>query len=236
MIRTLIALLMFSLPATAADFSIAHGQETGRTYIGITGAIEPGDALKLRAYAAMNPTAEWVALSSPGGLANAGYKLGYMISKLELNTYVGFGSACVSACYIAFLGGKDYDIDGVLAAHNAWIKDTGDFTVNQGINQGQALGAYDTYYHLANGFNFALPYMITAYTDKNTFVAFTDEKELNAFFVRDAVDKIVSYLDSTVGNTDENWVEKHVVKSADLAALSMIKWNAKFPDHFDPRK
>ena len=234
MIRTLIALLMFSLPAAAADFGITHGQETGRTYITITGAIEPGDALKLQMMATMTPSAKWVALSSPGGLAQAGYKLSYAISTLELNTYVGYGSACVSACYIAFLGGKEYDIDGVLAAHNAWLKDTNDLTVNQGINQGQSLGAYDTYFHLANGFNFTLPYAISSFTDKDTFVAFTDESELMKFFVRSEADKIVDYLQSDEPTAE--WMETHVVESEDLAALSMIKWDAKFPDHFDPRK
>ena len=234
MIRSLIALLLFSLPAVAADFSIEHGMETGRTYIGISGPIMPDDALKLKVYAAMNPTAEWVALSSPGGLANAGYALSQAISNLELNTYVGYGSACVSACYIAFLGGKEYDIDGVLAAHNAWIKDTGDFTVNQGINQGQALGAYDTYFHLANGFNFTLPYMIAIHTDKDTFVAFTDEAELMSFFSRNEEDKIVTYLKQLP--IDNAWVEKYVVESADLVEMAMARFNRERPDHFDPRK
>ena len=84
-----------------------------------------------------NPDHNWIALRSPGGLAEEGYLLSDTISQLGLNTYVGYGSACVSACYTAFLGGTEYDIDGVIAAHNSWISDTGDISVNEAINFGQ---------------------------------------------------------------------------------------------------
>ncbi len=234
--------LVAATASNAADFGTAEGKETGRKYITFQGPVLRGDVEKLKNFALLHPEHNWIAMSSPGGLANVGYQLGQTISELGLSVYVPYGGACVSACYIAFLGGKNYDIDGVLAAHNAYLKDGGmDETggtpdINQTIVYGQQLGAYDAFYHLANGFNFTLPYMIAQHTDKDTFVAFTDQEDLNAFYARNDEDKIGDYLRADMVNVGPEWVEKHVVTAQELAQLAIDSYANKFPDALDPRK
>ncbi len=213
-ILTVAALILLPMAAQSASLGIVEGKQTGRTYITITGNIDGSEIGQLKMMKKLNPKAEWVAFNSPGGLARAGYELGNTISRLGLNTYVGYGQACVSACYIAFLGGAEYDVDGVLAAHNAWLPDTGDITVNKGMQLGQQIASYDMIYHLLHGFNASLAYAIAINTDKDTYVTFTDEKDLMEFFARSERDVIQDYLSAK--DIGKEWKKKHVTETKDI--------------------
>ena len=220
-------MLLISATAQAAEFGTAVGPTTGRAYITYTGPVEFGDADKLKQTIMDNPGIQWLSLDSPGGVASEGYELASVISDAGLNVYVGYGTFCVSACYTAFLGGKNYEVKGVLAAHNAWTQQIpADTTVNQVLVEGQRLGSYNVIHHLANGFNVSLPFAISNYTDKDTFIAFTHEDQLNQFFARDEEDNIVGYLVNA--GVDEAWVKKHVTD--DLASLALERWMIDYPE------
>ena len=109
MLKHIIAGLMLAIPTitTAAEFGTVTGFETGRKYITLTGDIKPGDSRQLYMFALLNQDATHVAFHSPGGVATEGYEIGRVMSQLGLSSYVGYGQSCISACYPAFLGGKD---------------------------------------------------------------------------------------------------------------------------------
>ena len=218
----------------AADFSFSTGFETGREYINISGMITEGDAALLDAHIKDNPQVGWVSMSSLGGLASEGYKLGTVISEHSLNTYVPYGAACLSACYIAFIGGVEYDIDGLLGAHNAWLAEPIDgYEHNDYIRSGQQWGTYDAAWHILNGFEIGLPYAISNNTNEETFLGWTDEEDFLKSFARTEANKIYEYLDN--GLYTREWVEDHTVTSANLEQLAMHNFNRRWPDWFDPR-
>ena len=224
------AMILSPMAAQAASFDITEGKLTGRMYITISGNIDNTDATSLAMFAKLNPQAKWIAFNSPGGLAAGGYALGNMISRLGLDTYIGYGQACVSACYLAFLGGKEYDIDGVLAAHNAWLPDGNDFNANSGMQLGQQIASYDMIYHLLHGFNAALPYAISINTNKDTYVTFTDEEDLNKFFARNNRDTIEEYLKQK--DIGKDWKEKHVVDESEIKWLALNNYNRDFQNPY----
>ena len=201
MIKTIITAAVLALSTTVASaaqfqyFENFRGGDEG--VILLTGEIEVGDANKLRAFKAVNPGAGYVAFNSPGGIAFEGWAIGAAMSDMRLKSLVGYGHACLSACYTAFLGGSDYEINGVLGAHVAWRKEdsmTEGETVSSILQHGQVLGSYDAFYHLSNGFGFQLPYHIVNLTSHDTFLIFTNEEQLNKYFVRDEEDNIKQYL------------------------------------------
>ena len=225
------ALLLIPTISTAAQFSTVVGYETGRTYIVLQGDITNGDAWQLQQYAFQNPSATHVAFNSPGGLANEGYRLGNMMSQLGLKSYVGYGHACISACYTAFLGGHDYEIKGALAAHVAWYPHDDlpeGVTVSDILKQGQALGTWDMYYHVSHGFKLELPYFIMNNTSKDMFAVFTHEDQLNQFYARSDEDKFHDYVNYT--NTPIK-----LVHAKDLYKEALINLDKDYPDQFDPR-
>ena len=227
-------LMLASTAASAATFGTAEGYETGRKYITIDGPIEAGDAGRLLFHIIMNPEATWVSMSSPGGLANEGYELGNVISENGLNTYVPLGSACLSACYTAFLGGYEYDIDGVVAAHNAWL-DVADASasINDYVKTGQQLGAYDMLWHLANGFSAGLAYTISLNTSPDVFIGFTHEDDLMESFSRTEGDNVNNYLDGSLYT--QKWVQDHLVTVDNFEAKLVETMDAEYPDILDPR-
>ena len=238
MTRLLIAVMLslFGAAATAANFSTTIGEETGRKYIVISGAIDGTEAQQLSMYKLLNPDHNWVALNSPGGLANGGYALGNTISQLGLNTYVGYGAICLSACYTAFLGGTEYDIDGVLGAHHAWVpeEDLGeDPNINELLSFGQSLGAYDTWYHMAHGFNFGLAYGISNYTSPNDFLIFTDVADLMQFFSRNEGPDINNYL--ATDPVTYQWIGENIANGSELPQLALKNARRDHPEWFlDP--
>ena len=234
MIKQAIAGLMLFIPTltTAAEFGTADGFETGRKYITLSGDIKPGDSRQLFMFALLNQDATHVAFNSPGGVAQEGYQIGNVMSQLGLSSYVGYGQSCISACYTAFLGGKDYEIDGLLAAHVAWYPEDElkeDQTVSDILRYGQGLGGYDAYWHMLNGFGYELQWHITNSTDEDTFITFTEEEDLMRFFQRSDDEEVSDYF--TFSNDAPTVTEAH-----DMFRLAFGKFDKRWPNRFDPRQ
>ena len=234
MIKQAIAGLMLVIPtsASAAEFGTTTGFETGRKYITLTGDIKPGDSRQLYMFALLNQDATHVAFNSPGGEAQEGYQIGHIMSQLGLSSYVGFGQHCLSSCYTAFLGGTDYEIDGVLGAHVAWYPEDEleeDQTVSDILRYGQGLGGYDAFWHMVNGFGYELQWHIADKTDQDTFITFTDESQLMKFFKRSDDEEINDYF--SFSNDAPTVTEAH-----DMFRLAFGKFDERWPNRFDPRK
>jgi hypothetical protein len=75
------------------------------------GPVAAGDALRLQTELARIDPRKRVAilLSSPGGLSSEGKALGRLFYNAKISTFVrgGNGGVCMSACAMAFLGGRD---------------------------------------------------------------------------------------------------------------------------------
>ena len=114
----------------------------------------------------------------------------------------------MSACANAFIGGRDYIIEGVLGFHAAWLPDTSVIDTDKKINTlfraGQVAGVQDAFYWMANGFSIQLPYYINSRSDVDKFVAFTTLEELMIFYVRDDE------------NVDNNGLERYMQFQADV--------------------
>ncbi|MAU96333.1 MAG: hypothetical protein CMP81_10665 [Fulvimarina sp.] len=105
--KTLFAALMLGLlpaPAVAMDFRVE-----GET-IHATGEIRKGDADRFTTIVAPRITGPLftVTFDSPGGNLLEGMRLGEAIHTAYAGTLVERGKACLSACAIAFLGGKAF--------------------------------------------------------------------------------------------------------------------------------
>jgi len=75
------------------------------------GAVANGDALRLQAELANLAPNKRVAIlmNSPGGLVHEGTALGRLFYNARIATFVlGNGGVCMSACAMAFLGGRDF--------------------------------------------------------------------------------------------------------------------------------
>lgn len=141
-----------------------------------------------------------VVLFSPGGLGFEGYYTGNVLSNHEIPVRVAKQTYCLSACAIAFLGGTNYQInDGILGFHKGWVMDAPWKDQNEAFGSGQVAGDFHSYYFVANGFNFELSNKIVNKTDQNSFIVFTNEDDLNKFYVRndDGETPIHKYLRPT---------------------------------------
>lgn len=78
--------------------------------IALSGDVKIGDLFQLQAYISQLPKKDRMAvyLSSNGGNLYEGMKLGRFFYKAKVQTVVeGKGAHCLSACALAFLGGRD---------------------------------------------------------------------------------------------------------------------------------
>lgn len=145
-----------------------------------TGDVTQGDAedlmLSVEEAGLVNPT---IYLDSTGGDAQEGFRLGYAIRELEMNTYVSRGSYCASACAIAFMAGMEKETQGILAFHVAWSP-FDRATFSQGLHQGQQLGALQAYYFHYVGYTAQLQILISQLTTSDTFLVLSTE-DLAAF-------------------------------------------------------
>lgn len=157
-------------------------------------------------FADQYPYIDEVSLTSPGGLAYESFELGAYFSDRGLQTTVSPGRACLSACAIAFLGGRDYEIDGILGFHSSHITgETEDpealkYSEKQGnilYQQGQLIGTQLARYLMLNGFHIDIALLTSYYTSPTKFLAFTNEDDLMKFYVRDdeaEVDPFYNYF------------------------------------------
>jgi len=126
MYRFLQCLLFFVVSASsamAANISVVSvdsrdysnsGAPNRLLVIALNGPIEQGDAERLGALLdshAFQPHFEFdeivLTLDSPGGSFAEGLRLGDLIKDQIVTTYIGDGSACLSACAIVFMAGTD---------------------------------------------------------------------------------------------------------------------------------
>jgi hypothetical protein len=128
-----------------------------------------------------------VFLDSPGGNAMTGYQLGHLFKDKGVTTIVGGDASCFSACAVAFLGGNDKVKLGLLGFHVAWT--TADGSMTDGMKQGQVFGTITSAYFFKMGYSLQLPYMISLYTDKDTFLMLNVE-DLEMFKIDDPADFI----------------------------------------------
>mgnify|MGYP003644120938 FL=1 len=119
-----------------------------------------------------------VFLDSPGGNAMTGYQLGYLFHDKGIRLVIGGDASCFSACAIAFLGGEERTKLGLLGFHVAWTTNTE--SMSEGMKQGQVYGTITAAYFFRMGYSLQLPYMISMYTDKDTFLML-DVEDLNMF-------------------------------------------------------
>lgn len=191
----ILGILLWADSAKAADIQILD-TEIGPV-VTFEGQIEVGDAERLDAIMTESGS-DKVVMSSPGGNALEGYKIGGVLSSHEATVMVPEGFACISACANAFLGAKTYIVKGVLAFHVAWVDEDSARTLNSGVAAGQFLGTQSTIYFVSNGFSLELPMMINTFTTRDRFLVITSTEELLTFYVRNdnegEVDAMGPYL------------------------------------------
>ena len=153
------------------------------------GPIEKNTTEVITFFANQYPEIDEISLHSPGGVAHESFELGQYFSERKLTTTVGHGRICLSACAIAFIGGDNYKVDGILGYHSAYVKLPEDATVtrktvNLGYRTGQALGAQMSHYFRLNGFHDYLSMTINNRTTPERFLIFTHENQLMEWFAR----------------------------------------------------
>lgn len=180
-----------------------------------SGPIKENSTEVIRFFVDQYPEIEEISLNSPGGVAYESFEMGQYFSERGLSTTVSPGKICLSSCAIAFIGGTNYKIDGILGFHTAWLsiqKEPNEKNpisvemLNQSYKAGQQIGAQLSYYMRVNGFHDFLTMQINAKTDKDNFLSFSHEDQLNEWFVRapkGEIDRISNYYgDLPTGITD----------------------------------
>lgn len=104
------ASLLGAHSATAAEMRLVEGRAGQGVSIEIRGAIVKGDADRLAGLVRSAPRGrpEAVVLNSPGGSIGEALQMGRYFRANGITTMVrGNGAHCLSACALAFLGGRD---------------------------------------------------------------------------------------------------------------------------------
>ena len=101
-----------SLPLSAFAAEITKHENDSRTLTAVffQGPIESGDLFKLQTYLSKQPKKRTTAVyfDSPGGNLYEGLKIGRFLHKAKIKSVIeGVGGSCLSACALAFLGGRD---------------------------------------------------------------------------------------------------------------------------------
>lgn len=203
--------------AEAAEIEV-RTTSTGQ-FITYVGEVETGDADRLDALMTETGITD-VVLVSPGGMADEGYNLAYVLSKHEATAMIPKGNVCLSACATAFMGAKDYIIQGVLGFHVAWSPM--EMETNDATRMGQYLGTQDTLHILSNGFSGQLAILIAGFTTSEVFLVLTQE-DFEMFYVRndDGVDELKNYFTDT--GVDLDWVNAHLYDGARMTELVLAQ-------------
>ena len=99
---------------------------------------------------AAHPDTKIISMNSPGGLLSEAYKVGTVFSNWNVDVWVPRNAACISACALAFLGGVEYHVSGLLAFHAPWLPQyDGEMKLQDIYSQGQSTGAWQSYYFAA---------------------------------------------------------------------------------------
>ncbi len=165
LITIALVLLLVATPARSAN------PTSNGNVIYLSGDIRNGDAQRLETLVKQTNLTT-VYLSSNGGHALEGFRLGYTINRLGLQTIVADGDSCLSACAIAFLGGTAKVQAGILGFHVAWApNNTGTFS--EGMKSGQFFGTITALYFFNVGYTGQLYTIVSQITDAETFLLVT---------------------------------------------------------------
>jgi hypothetical protein len=176
-IRILIYLVLLALGFLIGTVTNAATITNDGITISYEGEVVQSDVNKMEEM--LNNTGiKTVFLDSPGGNAMTGYQLGYLFHDKGIRLVIGGDASCFSACAIAFLGGEERTKLGLLGFHVAWTTNTE--SMSEGMKQGQVYGTITAAYFFRMGYSLQLPYMISMYTDKDTFLML-DVEDLNMF-------------------------------------------------------
>lgn len=130
------------------------------------------------------PDTKIVSLESPGGLLTEGYDVGTVLSDNKLNVWVPRDGACISACALAFIGGWEYKVSGILAFHAPWLpKYEGDMKLMDIYSQGMMTGAAQSFWFALNGFRAQFFMTIAQFTNRDTFMILTNTQDLMWFLM-----------------------------------------------------
>jgi len=184
----LIAAITIAVPVHAGEFRISE-DETVLYYLG---GVAAGDARAMEQYILVYQP-EKVVMTSNGGNASEGYALSSVLSQSQMTVEVPKGYMCMSACAVAFLGGGEKIIDGVLGFHIAYSR--GDIPDGYGMKIGQQFGLLDAYLMIENGYNLLLARMTNELTSPSDFLVFTSEEELDIFRVNNPYNFAYDYID-----------------------------------------
>lgn len=216
-----------------AAFQIFKGvityTETGETekVIVYNGDFEQNTSQMLNAALLTNPEYKTVVFNSNGGVAYEGFATAEVLDRNGVTAWVPKGRVCVSACAIAFLGAHEYKISGQLAFHNAWIDEFTPELLEEypgGFNglygRAQHLGAYVTYFLVANGFSIDFALDIAGNTSPSRYLVIRSKEELDAYYSRSETDTIQEYL---AEKADPNIVETRPLFEYALEQLEELK-------------
>ena len=128
-VGSLFILYLSWLPAAAWALQFQPNQSTGE--IVATGVVEPEDADRIAKILTLEYRQDHhrvrdlvtVSLDSPGGSLLGGLRLGYALREMGVHTHVGPGQSCMSACALAFLGGRKRTVEGRYGVHAASLQD-----------------------------------------------------------------------------------------------------------------
>lgn len=107
----LAACATFAASATALEISKHPGTDAQVTGILLSGRIEDGDTLALQRFISQLPEQPTITvyLDSVGGRMQEAMALGRFFHRARVRTVVAAGAKCISACGLAFLGGRNPD-------------------------------------------------------------------------------------------------------------------------------
>ena len=97
-------------PAGASALDLRHVEHPGMSVVEVRGTIEAGDTNRLQQFIGRLPQDRAIAVNllSPGGNVEEALHMGRYFQANNIATYVrGPGARCLSACAMAFLGGRD---------------------------------------------------------------------------------------------------------------------------------
>lgn len=112
-VLALLVTLIVSAPAHAAiDIRLGTSAQPDVVIVELSGAFARGDAQRVQAFLATLPADRQIAISlnSTGGIVDEALRIGRHLHANRIGTHVtGAGRHCLSACALAFLGGRALD-------------------------------------------------------------------------------------------------------------------------------
>ena len=125
--------------------------------------------------------AKTVVFNSPGGIAQEGYIVAWVLEDRGIHAVVRHGSSCMSACAIGVLGADTYTIKGILGFHPTYLpQEVG--KPSEAFAEGQRVGMRNTFFLEDKGVSRQVIRTILYLADPKTFMVFTSNEDLSAIF------------------------------------------------------